>query len=398
MRRSSDIVRSTLALDQVKQLIDTAAKKGVQALSLTGGEPLIHLDDIVTLVQHARSAGIPHVRTGTNGYIFASPESPHFTKRVTSIAEKLSLSGLHSFWISMDSANPADHESMRGLKGIVKGIEQGLSIFHAHGIYPSANLGINRNTGGKNPMLYRHDQDPLIFSHLFKESFEKFYGFILNLGFTTASVCYPMSHSPENPETEESDNSVYGATSSDRVIHFTPEEKGLIFQALYETIPKFRHKLRIFTPLCSLYSLIEEFQQNRKPLYGCRGGTDFFFIDCLKGQIHPCGYLNNTFSEIPDLNKRLSEKATCNRCQWECFKDPSELMGPFAELFSTPLTLAQKIRNNPVFFQLLWNDLKYFRACNYFDGKIPPNYQALRAFTDSRFNRNNHVPSLATSS
>jgi hypothetical protein len=32
---------------------------------------------------------------------------------------------------------------MGGLNGVIKGIEKALPIFHKHGIYPAANLGIN---------------------------------------------------------------------------------------------------------------------------------------------------------------------------------------------------------------------------------------------------------------
>ena len=38
---------------------------------------------------------------------------------------------------------------MRGLPGVVQGIEQSLPIFHANGIYPAVNLGINRRIGGE---------------------------------------------------------------------------------------------------------------------------------------------------------------------------------------------------------------------------------------------------------
>ena len=50
--------------------------------------------------------------------------------------------------VSIDSADPKTHEEMRGLKGVIKGIEIALPILHKHGIYPVANLGINRNIAG----------------------------------------------------------------------------------------------------------------------------------------------------------------------------------------------------------------------------------------------------------
>lgn len=56
MRRSKDISPYTLNMNQVKELIDSAADSGVRSLSLTGGEPLLYLDDIVALTKHASRA------------------------------------------------------------------------------------------------------------------------------------------------------------------------------------------------------------------------------------------------------------------------------------------------------------------------------------------------------
>lgn len=379
MRRTTLMQRKAMSSDKVKALIDTAAERGVQALSLTGGEPLLYLDELVEFIQHARKAGIPYVRTGTNGYIFTGHEKPNFEKRIHDVASRLSDSGLHSFWISIDSAKAEAHEQMRGLKGIVKGIEKGLPIFHAHNIYPSANLGINRNSGGVDQRLYQEDLDEGLFTELFSSAFEKFYRFILDLGFTTSSACYPMSQGDDT--CQDQINSSYGAISSDRVIHFSPREKGLIFQSLAQTIPKFRKDLRIFTPLCSLHSLIEHYLGATPPLYSCSGGKDFFFVDSDTEQIRPCGYLDATFPDLPDLKKKQNSSHDCNLCDWECFKDPSDLMGPFAEFFNSPLQLAAKVRKNRKFYKLLWKDLAYYRACKFFDGTLPPDYNALRAFS-----------------
>jgi len=378
MRRSASIKRNTLSNTQVRRFIDSAAQNGIQALSLTGGEPLLHLDNLLELINHARQAGIPHIRTGTNGFIFQGSDKADFEKRIHRIAEGLSKSGLYSFWISLDSANPSDHEAMRGLKGVIRGIEKGLPIFHAHNIYPSANLGINRNTGGKNPLFYQDNLDDQVFFELFKEAFRKFYQFILDIGFTTVSACYPMS---QEGEKDEQNISTYGAISADKVIHFSPREKGLIFQALYETIPQFRSQLRIFTPLCSLYNLIRQYRDRKESLYSCHGGQDFFFIECGQGKIHPCGYLDKTFSKLPDLNKRIQNRCDCNHCEWECFRDPSDLMGPFAELFASPIRLFSKIIQDSHYFSLLRKDLQYYRACNYFNGSSAPDFTKLQKFS-----------------
>lgn len=86
MRRSNNIPRFTLEKDRVRRLIDNAAEKGVKSLSFTGGEPLLFLDDIVELTNYASNAGIPYIRTGTNGYMFRNSDRPDFKQRIETIA------------------------------------------------------------------------------------------------------------------------------------------------------------------------------------------------------------------------------------------------------------------------------------------------------------------------
>lgn len=386
MRRSQSIPRNRLGKEQAKRLIDDAARHGFQALSFTGGEPLLFLDDLVELIDHAAGAGIRYVRTGTNGFLFAGSERPDFEARIAGLAARLAATKLYTFWISIDSADPEEHERMRGLPGVIRGIEKAVPIFHAHGIHPSVNLGINRHTGGRNPRLYEPTLEPLEFRRLFRQAFSRFYSFVHSLGFTIVNACYPMSDEPfPNPEGNDAAQGglarVYGASSDDLVIRFTPEEKGLLFQALFDVIPAFRGAMRIFSPRCSLHSLIKKYRENGLPLYPCRGGHDFFFVEAGQGKIHPCGYLPGTFAALPDT--RLAPTPAppdCHRCEWECFRDPSEMMGPMAELFSHPFRLAGKLRRDPAFFRLLLEDLRYYRSCDFFDCRQPPNLAAMARF------------------
>ena len=384
MRRSNNIPRHTLTKDRVKELIDNGAEAGVQSLSFTGGEPLLFIDYIVELNYHATGAGIPYVRTGTNGFFLAGADKPDFDRKVNTLAEKLGSTGLYTFWMSLDSAIPEDHERLRGLPGIVKGMERALPIFHSNGIFPSVNLGINRATGGINAQPFLDNMDKEEFEAAFHLAFEKFYSFVENLGFTIVNACYPMSDESENSCGSLDDNldsSLYGAASGDSMITFSDGEKELIFKALYKTIPKFRGRLRIFSPRCALYNLQKKFQNKQPSLYSCRGGTDFFFVESDKGEIYPCGYFNEPIGKLPDLKKRLAQPKECDRCEWECFRDPSDLLGPFAELFTKPVTLMQKIIRDPGFYRILQEDLRYYRACNFFDGRKAPDFRKMERFS-----------------
>lgn len=379
MRRSNDITRYTLGIDRARALIDDAAASGVRSLSLTGGEPLLFSDEIVDLINHASAAGIPYVRTGTNGFVFRNSESADFEKKTRRLVEKLADTSLYNFWISIDSASAEKHERIRGLEGVVRGIEKALPIFHEHDIYPAANLGINRAVGREPFFPFLDKSGPDEFFEYFKESFEQFYRFAANLGFTMANSCYPMSD--EDAAGSVDQNSVYGALSNDAIVNFSAQEKALVFKALYDAIPRFRGTLRIFSPRCSLYGLMKKFQHDEQALFHCRGGTDFYFAEARNGHIHPCGYIDEPRENLPDLRKRLSSSDGCEKCEWECFRDPSDLLGPFAELFSQPIKLIRKISRDPHFFRLLREDLRYARACSYFNGRAAPMPQKIRRFS-----------------
>jgi len=384
MRRSNDIARYTLQIDRARALIDDAAARGVRSLSLTGGEPLLFSDEIVDLINHASAAGIPYIRTGTNGFIFRNAESADFEKKIRPMVEKLAATSLYTFWISIDSASAERHERIRGLDGVIKGIEKALPIFHEHKIYPAANLGINRAVGFEPSFPFLKKIGPEEFHRTFRESFEQFYRFIAGLGFTMANSCYPMSGDDAAESIDSSltgtNRAVYGAISNDAIVSFSPAEKALIFRALYETIPRFRGTLRIFSPRCSLYGLMNKFEHDGQALFKCRGGTDFYFAEGRNGLIHPCGYIDEPREHLPDLTKRLNCIAGCEKCEWECFRDPSDLLGPFAELFSQPIKLIRKITRDPIFFRLLREDLRYAHACGYFNGRAAPMPQKIQHF------------------
>lgn len=73
MRTTSDFPRTRLSTERIKAIIDAAGEKGIQALSFTGGEPMLLRKDLPELIRHAGKAGIPYIRTGTNGFFSGTP-------------------------------------------------------------------------------------------------------------------------------------------------------------------------------------------------------------------------------------------------------------------------------------------------------------------------------------
>jgi len=369
MRIGNQFTRHTLKLDDIKKIIDKAAANKVGAVSFTGGEPLLYLDNLIQMIEYAHTAGIKYIRTGTNGFLLRhNGNNEKFLNKVKNLVEKLANTHLRNFWISIDSADAKVHERLRGLKNVVKGIETSLPFFHEAGIYPSVNLGINRFLGGTgNTLCLVSDtfKGRELFFRQAKAAFEKFYEFVIQLGFTIANACYPMSADDES-------KAVYSASSKDSIVNFNKTEKIIIFKALKEVIPSFRSRIRIFSPLCSLHSLVQQYDKEIAP-GKCHGGIDFFFIDAKKAHTYPCGYRGDE-----DLGKyweldmsAIDRNKVCHACDWECFRDPSELFTPFVNMVSIPWY--KQLLKNREFLSLWVKDLKYYQSCDYFNGRKPIN-------------------------
>jgi len=386
MRVQNRFERSTIELDVAKRVIDSAAEKGVNAVSFTGGEPLMYQDDILALIRHAGQSGIRYIRTGTNGFVFLGSDKPSFERKVHSLAQALAETEIYTFWISVDSVDPEVHEQMRGLPGVLAGIEKALPIFHQYGIYPSANLGINRNAGGDYQTLMPYEPDPERFDadefyDFYRDAFARFYQRAVDLGFTIINMCYPMSVDPD----QDDQLAIYSATSVDRIVRFRPDEKLPLFQALYDTVPQFRSKIRIFTPLTSVLALVKQYSGGPDDSYGCRGGIDFFYVSSVDGNTYPCGYRGNEnlgkFWELDLLDRDPGQR--CTRCDWECFRDPSELIGPMIDMFARPHKIMKRLLTDRRYARLWLQDVRYYRACNYFNGRTPPDYKKLARFGPS---------------
>jgi MoaA/NifB/PqqE/SkfB family radical SAM enzyme len=353
----------------------------VNAISFTGGEPFLFFDEVMELVRHAGEAGIKYTRTGTNGFIFMNSDKPDFYSRIRRIAEDVAVSGLYTFWISIDSAVPFLHERMRGLPGVVEGIEKALPIFSEYGIYPSANLGINRNAGG----VFRGpaEKSSLQLYESFKGAFEKFYSKVIDLGFTIVNACYPMSVDADDAGGLDA---VYGATSGASLIQFNRQERALVFKALFDTIPEYRSKIRIFSPRTSLYSLMRQYTLDESYCFSCRGGIEFFFVNASDGNTYPCGYRGtDNLGKFWELDfEKLNKKAECRKCDWECFRDPSELSGPLLTLFDNPASFVERVIKDPSYMKLWLEDLRYFAACGFFSGRAVPDYKKMSAFALQR--------------
>jgi hypothetical protein len=151
---------------------------------------------------------------------------------------------------------------------------------------------------------------------------------------------------------------------------------------LYETIPEYRHKIRIFSPRTSLRTLARHYKQVDQSAFPCRGGIDFFFVDARDGNTYPCGYRGKgNLGKFRDLDVASRDnKVNCTQCDWECFRDPSEMFGAAIGLFADPKAWLRRMRQDPAYLKLWWEDIRYIRACGYFNAQLGPCFDRLVAF------------------
>jgi MoaA/NifB/PqqE/SkfB family radical SAM enzyme len=382
MRREAKIPRVRLSEEAVQQALRECAEKGVKAVSFTGGEPFINIPRILALLDYAGDLDIPYLRSGTNGSLFAPGGEAAGMGRLIPFADSLAKSPLRNFWISMDSADTATHERLRGLPGVIDGIRAALPVFHARGLYPAVNLGINRYIAGEMIPPLGEGADEAVFLENFRRGFSAFFAKAVDMGFTMANVCYPMSSETLEPETPANGTSantdaavygaaVYGAISDDIMVNFSRRELRLVFRALLETIPDFRSSIRIFTPLSTLYALSRD--NSHELLFPCLGGICYFYMDSRDGRIYPCGYRGDEDmgASVAELAPRSGEPF-CKKCHWECFMDPSQLFGILRYVIRHPLKVLAGKAPDRRLLRLWLGDLKYYLSCGLFDGRNPP--------------------------
>lgn len=94
-----------LGTDEAKRLLESMKEMGVPLVVLTGGDPLLR-EDVHELIRHGCSIGLRMAMT------------PSATPRLTPAAlDALQEAGLSRLALSLDSADPATHDGMRGVPG-----------------------------------------------------------------------------------------------------------------------------------------------------------------------------------------------------------------------------------------------------------------------------------------
>src|SRR5262249_47360193 len=156
------------------------------------------------------------------------------------------------------------------------------------------------------------------------------------------NACYPMSVPADDPSGL---TAVYQATASTSIVDFTRAERAILYRALFDTIPEYRGRIRIFSPRASLLSLIRQYTLGDDHTTGCRGAIDYSFVDPARGHAFPCGYRGTEdlgpYWTLP-LNQTSAEPPSCTKCDWECWRDPSTLADLGLDAFGRPWSLVSR--------------------------------------------------------
>nr|MDO8045714.1 GTP 3',8-cyclase MoaA [Candidatus Baldrarchaeota archaeon] len=108
--------------NEIKKIVEIAAKLGIKRVKITGGEPLVRKDVTEIIEKISNIKGIVDVSLTTNGVLLAE------------YAEKLRKAGLKRVNVSLDTLDPQKYQKITGhnyskrvIEGIIKAVETGLN-------------------------------------------------------------------------------------------------------------------------------------------------------------------------------------------------------------------------------------------------------------------------------
>jgi len=279
---------------QAQQVLDILDRRNLKIISFTGGDPMLH-PDLFDIIRYASSKGFI-TRTGTNG----STLSP-----VT--ISKLKASGVRNVWISLDSENEDSHDRNRGIPGLSRHIREMIPLMKQAGLCVNIAAPVNKLIVDF-PAFARH---------------------VRSLGLDTIAFCYPMTAMASS----------YGGASDSPLVDFSPEELIQALTAIKELKTSHYQGIKIVNPLPGLDEIIR-FLNGAPPLFPCLGGHKFFYLD-WELMLYRCAYLQETLGNILDLKDWGQAPTACNKCMWQCFRDPSVL-------YHLPQRLSRISWKNPV--------------------------------------------------
>lgn len=267
--------RRYLDLADFRRALPILRRRGIRYMTFQGGEPLVH-PDIVALVAASTGLGI-HCGLITNGLFLAE----HIGA--------LAAAGLERLLISIDSDRMAKHDLNRGLRGLHRHIEGGITQARAYGIPAWACVTINR--------LVDYDALPEA---------------LARLGFDAVVFSYPRR------EPFGSSSLVYSEESA-----LLDQQPGELLEAL-AAIRRMRRKFRVLDPVASLAE-VARFIRGEQQLFPCIGGHKYFYID-WNLDIWRCEAWTEPLGSVFDFDNIPDQREPCNACMMSCYRHATAMM------------------------------------------------------------------------
>ncbi|SKA74848.1 heme b synthase [Paucidesulfovibrio gracilis DSM 16080] len=282
-----------LSTEEAKALIDTFPDVGNPIIIFTGGEPLLR-EDIFELVPYAKAKGLRCVMA-PNGTLLSE-------ENVARIKEV----GIERCSISIDAANPEQHDEFRGVPGAFKTSMEGIERLKKAGIEFQINTTVTKNN-----------------LPFFKEIFH----LCQDIG---AAAWHIFLLVPTGRAVELGTEVITDQEYENVLNWFYDFQKTTDMQLKATCAPHYHRILRQRAKEDGIPVTFENFGLDAVSR-GCLGGVGFCFISHT-GQVQPCGYLELDCGNVRDtpfpeiwrtskqfLNLRNPEvyRGKCGHCEYE---------------------------------------------------------------------------------
>ena len=120
-----------LNMAKVFEILNDASRLGVEIVSFSGGEPLLH-PDLISIIMHAKKLGIKDVRLFTSGLIF---NKDGITSPDESFFKKLKIAGLDKIYFNLQGASENIHDSITQVNGAFSHVIRSIEMSVRNGLY-----------------------------------------------------------------------------------------------------------------------------------------------------------------------------------------------------------------------------------------------------------------------
>ncbi len=268
--------RSSVTLQEARDVIDIAVKNHIGYLLFVGGEPMVHRD-LRAMTRYATERGI-HPMICTNGGLWTEENM-----------RGLAGDGLTSVIMSIDAHDIAKHEKNRGLPDVCRKIKRANEFFHSAGVQTTASVTASR----------------LI------DDYDKLPAFLESLGFTSCTFSYPLT----------SLASSYLSFSDSGLVNYSKAELIELFEKIKRM--KQRSPFPVVNPMESLNEM-QRHLRGEKEHFGCLGGHKYFYLD-WKLDLYRCHFWETPMCKVQEWDESKLIRDGCTRCMIDCYRDPSVL-------------------------------------------------------------------------